>query len=115
MLFTFTVFVEPLPFPEIITVVPLAEGEGFTEGDDDGEAVGEVLGVGELLGAGVADGEGIGDEEGFIDGETDTDGLGKLAAAVKELPRFLALLENDPKTDWLSAKNTKQIKNENIK
>jgi hypothetical protein len=44
VLVTLTVLVEPLPFPEIITVVPLPEGEGLADGELEGKAVGDELG-----------------------------------------------------------------------
>jgi hypothetical protein len=113
VLVTLTVLVEPLPFPEIMTVVPLAEGEGLA----DGEAVGDELGtaLGELLGVGLTEGATLGLDDGLALGETDGEGLGKLAAAVKEFPKFLALSENNPKTDWLITSSTKHIKNEDKK
>ena len=76
-----------------MTVVPLADGEGLEDGELEGEGVGEVLGEG--LPEGVDDGLEDGFELGLIEGE----GLGKFAAAVKEFPKFLALSENNPKTD----------------
>lgn len=93
-LLTPAVLFEPAPLPSMITVVP-PEGEpdGVGDGDPEGPGVGEGFGdcegTGLSLGAGVADGVGV----------TEGEGLGKLAAAVNELPKLPALPENRPKTD----------------
>ena len=100
VLFTLTCVFELLPLPEITILVPLTWPEGLGDGSSEGDAVG----VGEEVSAGV------GDIEGLAAGEVE--GLGKLAAAENELFKAEALLENNPKTDWLSPKSTKQIKNE---
>lgn len=106
VLFTFTVLFEPSPLPEIITVVPPPVGEP----DGEGLALGEGEADGLSDGAGLPDGLADGLSEGLA--EADGDGLGKLAAAANELPILPALLEKSPNTDSLSAKRTKQIRNE---
>lgn len=115
---TFTLLFEPEPLPSIIMVVPDPDGDALGDGELDG--VGLADGVGDADGFGVPDGdglpEGVGDVEGFGDavgdGIIEGEGLGKLAAAVKRLPRFPALLEKRPKTDWFRANNIRVIKND---
>lgn len=110
VLFTTTVLFDPAPFPSIIILVP-PEGEGVTEGL--GVAVGEPLGEGVGLELGFTEGEADGVEDGEDEGEAE--GLGKLAAALNTLFILEALLENNPKTDWLSANIVRQIKKEDKK
>lgn len=112
-LFTFTVLFESSPLLEIITVVPPSEGEPDGEGLDEGDPEGVEIGEGEA--DGLSEGAGLpeGLEEGLAD--VDGEGLGKFAAAAKEFPKLPALLEKSPNTDSLSAKSTKQIKNEERK
>ncbi len=125
-LVTLTVFVEPFPLPEIITVVPppvgdplgdgVAEGlpEGVALGLDDGEPDGVAEGEpeGAELGLALGEPEGVCEGEGVILGE----GLGKLAAAVNVLFILEAVSENIPKTVLLTIakdrnKNTAKRKN----
>lgn len=108
---TFTVLLELVPLPEIITTVPLPEDDGL--GEDEGVGVFD----GEGLGFGVVEGFGVGVGEGEFEGDGlgEREGLGKLAAAVKELERFPALLEKSPKTELFKAKSIKKIRKENKK
>lgn len=94
--------------------VPLPEGLGVgdelgvAEGVGDEDGFGDWEGFGDEDGAGVVEGFGDADGVGVIEGE----GLGKLAATEKVLPKFPALLEKRPKTDWFRAKRIRVIKND---
>lgn len=111
-LFTFTLLLEPAPFPEITIFIPFTCPEGLGIGEDEGLTEGDALG--EELGAGLVEEFGLVDgfTEGLAEALADGEGLGKFAAAVKVLFNAVTESVNKPKTDWLSAKSIKQIKNE---
>lgn len=107
-----TVLFEPEPFPEIIMFVPFTEPDGLGVGETEGLPDGDGEDEGSMLGAALPEGAGLPEGLGLVDGFAEAEGLGKLAAAEKVLFKAEALSENNPKTDWLSAKSIKLIRNE---